>query len=106
MNQNLPRSNRKSKDCQPTSNGKLDRGLAPWKAVDVPRVWARLYIRERCQHGQLQTLRFWREEWHRWDGTAYRVLPQKELRAELTTSVKAEMDRKNIDAQKHAQKLA
>ena len=48
------------------------------------------------------TLRFWREEWHRWDGTAYRIFPDKELRAELTESAKAELDRLNIIAQKLA----
>jgi putative DNA primase/helicase len=50
------------------------------------------------------TLRFYREAWHRWDGSAYRILPDKELRAELTASTKAEMDRVNLIAQKLAEK--
>jgi putative DNA primase/helicase len=79
------------------------KGLTPLEAPDDPHRLARLYIRERCQHAEALTLRSWREEWHRWDGSAYRVLPDKELRAELTASAKAEMDRVNIIAQKLAE---
>src|SRR5262249_11170060 len=66
-----------------------------------PHRLARLFMNERCQHAKEGlTLRFHREEWHRWEGSAYRIVPDKELRAELTTSVKAEMDRLNLIAQK------
>jgi putative DNA primase/helicase len=79
-----------------------EKGLTPNEAADDPHRLARLFIAERCQHGDGLTLRFWREEWHRWDGSAYRLLPEKELRAELTVATKAEMDRVNLIAQKLA----
>lgn len=63
---------------------------------DDPHRLARLFIAERCTHADGLTLRFWRDEWNRWDGSAYCVLPDGELRAELTASVKAEMDRQNL----------
>src|SRR5262249_31667979 len=48
------------------------------------------------------TMCCWREEWHRWDASAYRILPDKELRAELAASAQAEMDRVKVAAQKVA----
>jgi P4 family phage/plasmid primase-like protien len=74
-------------------------GVAPIEAADDPHRLARLFVKERCEHADGLTLRFWREEWHRWDGTRYRVIPDVELNAELTASVKAEMDRLNLLAQ-------
>jgi putative DNA primase/helicase len=79
-----------------------EKGLTPNESADDPHRLARLFIGERCQHADGLTLRFWREEWNRWDGSAYRILPEKELRAELTASAKAEMDRVNLIAQKLA----
>jgi putative DNA primase/helicase len=81
---------------------KPDRELTPNEAPDDPHRLARLYIDERCTHPDGLMLRHWREEWHRWDGTAYRVQPDRELRAELTASAKREMDRVNMIAQKLA----
>ena len=78
--------------------------LTPNEAPDDPHKLARLYIGERCQHADGLTQRFWREESYRWDGSAWRVIPDKELRAELTASAKAEMDRINLIAQKLAEK--
>jgi putative DNA primase/helicase len=75
--------------------------LQPNEAADDPHRLARLFMNTRCQHAEEGlTLRFHREEWHRWEVSAYRSLPEKELRAELTTSVKAEMNRLNLIAQK------
>ena len=79
-----------------------EKGLTPNEAPDDPHRLARLFIGECCQHAEGLTLRFWREEWHRWDGSAYRIIPGTELRAELTASAKAEMDRVNLIAQKLA----
>ena len=79
-----------------------EKGLQPNEAPDDPHRLARLYIRERCQHPDGLKLRCWREESYRWDGSAWRIIPDKELRAELTASAKAEMDRVNIAAQKLA----
>jgi putative DNA primase/helicase len=76
--------------------------LTPNEAADDPHRLARLYVKERCEHGDGLTLRFWRDQYHRWDGRAYRVMPDKELRAELTASAKAEMNSQNLVAQKLA----
>jgi putative DNA primase/helicase len=80
------------------------KGLVPIESADDPHRLARLYLGGRCHHIDGLTLQFHREEWHRWDGSAYRILPEKELRAELTVSAKAEMDRINLVAQKLADK--
>jgi putative DNA primase/helicase len=77
-------------------------GLQPREADDDPHRLARLFVREAGAHADGLTLRSWREEWHRWDSSAYRIVPEKELRAELTASVKREMDRLNLVAQKIA----
>ncbi len=79
------------------------KGLTPNEAADDPHRLARLFIDARCQHADGLTLCFWREQYHRWDGSAYRELPDAELRAELTQAVKAEMDRINLIAQKLVQ---
>jgi putative DNA primase/helicase len=76
--------------------------LTPNEASDDPHRLARLYIGERCEHRDGLTLRYWREQWHRWDGSAFRELPDDEIRAELTASAKREMDRINLLAQRLA----
>jgi P4 family phage/plasmid primase-like protien len=58
---------------------------------DDPHRLARLFLAGHA-HPEGRTLHWWREEWWRWDGTAYRVVPAKELRAELCRRVKAEFD--------------
>jgi putative DNA primase/helicase len=86
---------------EPPPGGGDDRGPAqpkPNEASDDPHRLGRLYLK-RAQHSAGLTLRFWREEWHRWDGTAYRVAPDKEVRGELAGTVKAEFDRLNLKAQ-------
>ncbi len=80
-----------------------EKGLTPNEAPDDPHLLARLFIDESCTHADGLTLQFWRDEWHRWDGSAYRIVPEKELRAELTASAKAAMDRQNIIDQKLAE---
>jgi putative DNA primase/helicase len=88
-------------DPQPVE---ADDGPKPVEAVDDPHRLARLYVRDRCTHPDGLTLRHWRGEWHRWDGSAYRPVPDKELRADLTVSVKAEIDEQNLIAQAHAKR--
>jgi putative DNA primase/helicase len=70
------------------------------EATDDPHRLARLYKKKKGQRREGPTLYFYREEWWRYeDHGAYRVLPKEELRAEVTSCVKAEMDRLNILAQ-------
>jgi P4 family phage/plasmid primase-like protien len=74
-----------------------------YEAADDPHRLARLYIAERCEHRDGLTLRSRREQWHRWDGSAYREFPDAELQGELTASAKHEMDRLNLVAQESAE---
>jgi putative DNA primase/helicase len=62
-----------------------------------PHRLARLFLDEhRHPDGPLHV--FWREEHYRWDGSAWRPLPDKELRAELCQAIKREADRLNAIA--------
>ena len=74
-------------------------GLAPNEAADDPHRLARLFIDQSCKSDDGLTLRYWREQWWKWDGTVYRQLPDAELSAALLESIKGEMDRLNIAAQ-------
>jgi putative DNA primase/helicase len=71
-------------------------GGVPHEAPDDPHRLARLFVGSRCRHPEGLTLHFWRDEWHRWDGTAYQTAPEAEVRAELCEAVKAEFDRVNL----------
>ncbi len=46
-------------------------------------------------------LRFWRDEFHTWDGSAYSPVPLGEIRAQLTRSLAAEFDRLYRQALRH-----
>lgn len=58
---------------------------------DDPHRLARLFLRDHMTPAGL-TLRYWRDEWYTWDGSAYRKVEEKELRARLVTKIKAEFD--------------
>ncbi len=61
------------------------------EAVDDPHRLARLF-RSKHLRDDVPTLWYWREEWHRWRRGAYRVVPDKELRGELSECIKANFD--------------
>jgi putative DNA primase/helicase len=67
-------------------------GEAPGEADDDPHRLARVFL-SRYSHSGFLTLRFWLEEWHRWDGSHYRIVSPSEIRAELNGCIKAEFDR-------------
>jgi putative DNA primase/helicase len=67
----------------------------PNEADDDPHRLARVY-RDNHLHTGVLALRHWREESYRWDGRAYRVLPDDDLRGELSECIKAEFDCCNI----------
>jgi Primase C terminal 2 (PriCT-2) len=66
----------------------------PNEAPDDPHRLSRLYIKEKCTHPDGSTLYSYLEETIRW-GPPYRMVREKEHRAEVTAVVKAEMDRIN-----------
>jgi putative DNA primase/helicase len=59
---------------------------------DNPHRLARLFVSQHV-HPDGLTIRFWRDEYHLWDGAAYRILPDKEIRAQLNSFVAAEFER-------------
>jgi putative DNA primase/helicase len=67
------------------------------EALDDPHRLARKYLwgDDRIKEGK-SGLRFWREEWHRWNGNCYRIVPDAEIKAETTDVIKEEFDRANI----------
>jgi putative DNA primase/helicase len=76
------------------SNGSA---LEPNEADDDPHRLARSYRDKHCIHDGCLTLRFWRDEWHKWNGSAYRVVPVAELKADLATHIKKDLDRRNLE---------
>lgn len=63
-------------------------------AYDDPHRLATAYIRLRATDDEscLPTIRFWRGQWWRWDGSRYRSVPKEDLRAELNRFMKSEYD--------------
>lgn len=72
------------------------------EAPDDPFRLARRYVAHRWFHTDSISLRYWREEWYRWQDGAYRVVADKELRADVADLVKTEFDRLNLLAQARA----
>jgi putative DNA primase/helicase len=71
----------------------------PNEAPDDPHRLARVYMEQNCTRPDGSTLVFHNGEFLRWDG-AYRPMPDKEVRAELNKSAKAEFNRINVIAVK------
>lgn len=66
------------------------------EAFDDPHLLARDYRKQFRFADSLETLYYHRQDWSRWDGRAYRVLDEKEIKAELTESIKAAFDREHL----------
>jgi putative DNA primase/helicase len=65
----------------------------PLEEVDDPFPIARGYIEEHGSNRDGLLLRRYAAEFHRYDGTAYRVIPEDEIRARLTAYMKEYLDR-------------
>lgn len=64
------------------------------EAQNDPHRLAQAYLRWRGLRASTGwSLKFWRGEWWVWDGKRYRVLPEPDLRAEVTKAIKQEYDR-------------
>lgn len=73
------------------------------EAADDPHRLARLYIAERGSTADGEpTLVWWHNAFWRWEGCAYEVISDDELRAEISTSIKQEFDRLNLEELKNA----
>jgi hypothetical protein len=70
------------------------------EADDDPHRLARIFLDAHCSDDGWH-LRYYREEYHEWNGAAYAVVPAKELRARMCERIKHEFDRlARIAAQK------
>ena len=58
-----------------------------------PHRLARLFLRDRFTFTGGIGLRFWREEFHQWDGSAYRRVAMGEIRAQLAQVLACEFER-------------
>ena len=63
------------------------------ESEEDPHRLARLYLDKISTPDGQPTLWLWLEEWHRWDGSRYRVISDAEIRAGLVNHIKAEFDR-------------
>lgn len=75
------------------------------EADDDPHRLARIYLAQNSTPDGEPTLRYWLEEWHRWDGTHYQIVPDTEVRAEINGCIKAEFDRIARESKKVAIKV-
>ncbi len=65
------------------------------EAVDDPHSIARIYLRKHCTHPDGLMLRFYKDEFLRWEGAAYRPVPTKEVNAHLNGTAKTKFDGAN-----------
>ena len=74
------------------------------EADDDPHRLARVNLARYASHASAGTIRYWRDEWYTWKPSrgCYRKIGVEELRAKINTSVKAEFDQINIEAQQQA----
>lgn len=79
-------------------DGDLPPSDKPNEAIDDPHRLARLYIERHGSRDEQQTLWNWRDDWHQWDGAAYRVIAGPEIRAGIIQLTKAEFDTENTEA--------
>lgn len=64
------------------------------EAADDPHRLARVNLARYADlSGGMAALKYWRGEWYTWKGRAYRKIEERELKAKIAASVKAEFDR-------------
>lgn len=88
-------------DGQNSANPDADPDIAPLEADDDPHRLARVFLEQNCWSIEFAstTLRFWRQEWHLWNGRAYVRLDPTDLTGLVNKAIKDEFDRLNIVAQ-------
>lgn len=70
--------------------------LKPNEAADDPHRLGRLYLDDHRNDGILQIVMH-RDEFYKWRGGSYSIVPGDEIRGEIVTRTKAEFDRLNIE---------
>lgn len=84
-----------------SANPDADLDLEPLEADDDPHRLARVYLEQNAWSIEFNssTLRFWRQEWHVWNGRAYVRLDPTDLTGLVNKAIKEEFDRLNVVAQ-------
>jgi P4 family phage/plasmid primase-like protien len=72
----------------------------PRESLKDPHRLARNFLETECHHPDGPVIRFHNGAWYSWDRASYHEVPQKEVRARLTHSIKKEFDRESVEAQK------
>ena len=62
--------------------------------ADDPHRLAEIYLKQRRVEG-MSTVVFWNGDWYRWNGAAYVVVSENEIKAEVTRAIKEEFDQLN-----------
>ena len=68
-------------------------GISPIEAAEDPNRLARVNLERYAATTGGRALRHWRDEWFAWRNTSYHRITERELRAKIWASVKAEYDR-------------
>lgn len=76
------------------TSSQSDSPVEPLEADDDPHRLARLFLQQAAAAGR--SVRYWRQQWYRWDGRAYRDISVDQMRAVLIRTTKAEFDRINL----------
>jgi putative DNA primase/helicase len=95
---------RAARSVQGNGTAAADPSAKVLEAADDPHRLARLYL-DGHRHADGLTLRYWREEYHRWCGNAWLAVPDKEVRAEVCQRVKTEFDAAGMAAGLPARKV-
>lgn len=77
-------------------------GAQPIEGDNDPYRLARVNLSRYDSHREGATLRFWRDEWFKWDGRCYVKIKKSELHAKVSRSVKDEFDRLSVEKQAQA----
>jgi len=73
------------------------------EADDDPHRLAKIYLDQHATHKILgDRLKFWRSEWHEWNGRKYCRVEELDMRAKLIRTIKQEFDRLNLIDQETA----
>jgi hypothetical protein len=74
-------------------DNRSDDRIAPREAQDDPHRLSAVYMRRRGLQPRGWSLKFWRGQWWAWDGRRYRIVPDLDVRGDVTNEIKAEFDR-------------
>ena len=87
-----------------SGNPDLFKGTGPLEAPDDPHRLARAVLSALFNHPDGHTLCYWRQDWHKWAGRNFEMVPEHELKAMVSTVAKQELDAASIKARQEWRK--